>query len=1121
MVVERNRTLWELCGKVAIAPCFLTLLAMVSLLNVSPVYAQSRASGEIRGTVSDTTGAAVPGVAITIQNQLTGVITKLKSDNTGVYDAASVDPGTYTVTFEKEGFKKLVKSDIVLNIEAITVDGTLDVGAVTQQVEVKGGAPLVQTETSDRSDTIAALAVNELPSANRVWFDFTYLLPGANGASGVGGSGMNSTATGAFNGTDTGFNGQGGYQMLGLMDGGLATMLPAQNYTVVPIQAVDEIQMETSNFSAEYSNGLAVFNVIMKSGTNKFHGEGFEFVENNIFNARNFFNEGNTPPLRWNEYGGTVGGPIKKNKLFFFFGFQNNPDITYSSGITTYPTASMREGNLTGLPQVFDPNTLVENADGTYSRTAFTNNQIPQTRIDTAATNVMKYYPMPNLSGLLVNNYYYSSPNPITTQNYDWKVDYNISSGNRLNVSQNYVNLNGPEAGQFWPTCYEKIDCVSEVIHMQTDVISDVWSITPNTVNEFRGSLQRSYQPYLAEDLGKDWGSTLGIANLTATTFPGIAISGASAPDEIGESFKHALLGYTTLSEADTLTMIKGKHILKFGGEYDSFRENLAWGDINAGDFSFSGQFTQDPQNTSSTGAGFADFLLGSPASWSDSWTPAWGDRISDAQLFVQDDFKVTPKLTLNLGLRWLAQRGYTEQFNRLGSFDPDLTNPATNTLGAMWYGGQDGRRALQATLWHNFEPRIGFAWAPRDKWSVRGGYGIFDNMWGGDTFQSGIGEGVSVSGYTYATQPLVPYFQLDNGQPPPAIPTFPPSSDFYNGTGVPYVPYHSPQPYIQQWHLSVQHQFSNSAMLEVAYVGVHAIKLGDPSDVDQLSEAAIQQVIAAGGISVNVQPYRPYPQYTSISIQSFGGWSNYNALQMTFKKNLSHGLWLQTNYTWSHSLDTNTQNGWAGAESDYQIAQDPGALYGNSMVDQRNTWNGQFVYELPFGQGRSFLNRGGILNGFLGGWRLSDLFTTFSGLPFSPTWGGGGSDLSGSGTWYPNRVCNGAVSNPTIQEWFNPNCFPSAAVGSYGNSGRHILYGPAFFDMNTSLAKSFKLHWLGEAGSLEVRMDVSDVTNHPDFGLPSASVVPGSAAGTYSGTGQITSALQSRVMQLGVRIIY
>ncbi len=1013
----------------------------------------------------DASGAAVPGVAITVENTLTGVITNLKSDNTGVYDAASVDPGTYTITFQKTGFKRFVTSNIDLHIEAITVNATLEVGAVTQQIEVKGGAPLIQTETSDKGETLTTQAVSELPSVNRNWFDYSYLLPGSNGAQAVGGSGMNSTN---FNGNDVGFNGQGGYQMLGLMDGGTATMLPGQNYTVVPIQTISEIQMETSNFSAEYSNGLAVFNVILKSGTNKFHGEGFEFVQNNDFDARNFFTP-SVPPIRWNMYGGTIGGPIKRNKLFFFFGFQNNPNISYSTGITTYPTAAMREGNLTGLPQVYDPTTLAQNPDGSYSRTPFANNQIPAASISAAAGESHELLPYAEYrrgrrhQQLLLCRSRTRSP----TQNYDWKVDYNISSGNRLTASQNYMNLSGPVGGQFWPTCYEKIDCVSEAVHMQTDVVSDVWSITPNAVNEFRESLQRSYQPYLAEDLGKDWGSTLGIAQLTAPTFPGITISGTAAPDTIGESFKHAILGYTTVTEADTFTLIKGKHILKFGGEYNNSRDNLAWGDINAGDFSFTGQFTTNPQSPTNTGLGFADFLLGVPASWTDDWTPADGNRTGNAQLFAQDDFKVTPKLTLNLGVRWVQQRGYTEQFNRLGSFDPTLVNPATGTLGAMWYGGQDGRRALQATIWDNFEPRIGFAWAPKNNWSIRGSYGIFDDMWGGDTYQSGIGDGISVAGYTYAQQPLVPYFQLANGQPPPAIPAFPPSAAFYNGTGVPFAPYHIPMAYVQQWHFSVQHQFSHNTMLEVAYVGVHGIKLPDPSDLDQVPQAGIQQIIAAGGISVNVQPYRPYPQFTGITYEAFGGWSNYNALQITVKKYLSHGLWVQSNYTWSHALDTNTQNGWAGAESDYQIALDPRSLYGNSEVDQRNTWNGQFTYELPFGRGKSFLKKGGVLDAFVGGWRLSNIWTTFSGAPFTPTWGGSNYDLSGSGKWYPNRTCNGAVANPTIQGWFNTACFASAAVGTYGDSGRHVLFGPAFFTMNTSLAKSLKLRWLGEAGTV------------------------------------------------------
>ena len=1125
MVISHRGRHLKLPNTSATALRFLVFIAMAISLTIVQAAAQSRASGEIRGTVLDTSGAAIPGAAITIQNTDTGVITKLTSDNTGVYDAASVDPGNYSVSFEKEGFKKTIKSNIVLHVEAITINATMEVGAVSQQIEVKGGAPLVQTETSDRAATLTSVAVSELPSVNRYWMDYTYLVPGANGQM------TQNTFNNSNNGLSVGFNGQGAYQMLGLQDGGTATFLPGQNYVVTPIQAISEIQMSTSNFSAEYSNGLAVFNVTIKSGTNKFHGEGFEFVQNDKLEARNFFSP-TRAPLRWNMLGGAIGGPIKKDKLFFFFSYQYNPTNTFSSTVTTYPTAAMREGDLSGLPTVYDPNTLVQNPDGTYSRTPFLNNQIPTNRINAAAKAIMNYYPIPNYgaAGAVVNNYYYSVPGPNNSQTYDWKVSYNISSGNRITLSENYYRQNQPGEG---PVC--PIDCISNLSHYTTAVLTDVWSITPNTVNEYRESMMRSHQPFPGLELGKDWGSMLGIAQLTATAFPGITINGTGAPAAIGTSFKHAMLGYLTVTEADTLTLIRGKHILKFGGEYNNSRDNLAWADVNAGNFNFTGQFTEDPQNPSTTGAGFADFLLGIPGSWSDGWTPADGNRTGNAQAFAQDDFKITPKLTLNMGIRWLVQRGYTEQYNRLGSFDPTITNPATNTLGAMWYGGQrigiraNGNNALQATKWGNFEPRIGFAWAPKNNWSIRGAYGIFDNMWGGDTYQAGWGMGISVSGNDSAAlhgHPLVPFMTLDAGHAPPALPHFPPTADFYNGTGVPYWTYnHIPMAYIQQWHVSVQHQFSSDTMLEVGYVGARGVHLPNPYDMNQLTEAAIQQVIAAGGgvvgaQNINVQPYRPYPQFTGITYQAFGGWSNYHSLQISLKKNMSHGLALQTSYTYGHAIDTNTQNGWAGAESDFQIAGRPDLSYGNAQIDERHIFNGAFVYQLPFGTGKAFLNSGTVLNGFVGGWQLSNTWQALTGIPFSPTWGGGGSNLSGSGTWYPNRVCNGAVSNPTIQGWFNPACFPSAALGTYGNSGRDILFGPGFFNMNTSLAKSFKLRFLGEAGLLQIRIDAFDTLNHPNFGQPNASIVPG-VVGVTTSTSTITSASTQRNVQVGARIVF
>lgn len=1117
-VVRKNAQLPKLSDKAATAASLLMFLAMFGFLRVSPTYAQSRASGEIRGTVLDSSGAALPGVAITIQDELTGVTTKLSSDKSGVFDAASLNPSTYTVTFEKDGFKRFVESGIILHVEAITVNAVLEVGSVSQQVEVTGGtAPLLQTETSDRSQTITATEVSELPSVNRYWMDYTNLLPGANGQMTANSFNNNN------NGSGTGYNGQGGYQSLGLQDGGTATFLPGQNYVVVPIQAIDEVQMSTSNFSAEYSNGLAVFNVIIKGGTNKFHGELFEFVQNDKFEARNYFSP-TIPPLRWNMYGGTLGGPVKRDKAFFFVSYQQNPTNTPSAAIATYPTAAERQGNLAGLPTVFDPNTLTQSGTA-YTRTPFPNNQIPMDRLSPAALKIMSYMPMPNIPGAgNVNNYYYAVPAPNNSWTLDWKGSYNITSGNRLNVSENIYKQNQPGEGATCP-----IDCVTNLSRYTTLVISDSWTINAKMLNEFRESLMRSDQPFFESDTGTNYGEKLGMAQLTALTFPGITVTGSGAPAAIGTSFKHSQLGYTTFTEADTLTVIRGKHILKFGGEYNNSRDNNAWADFNAGDFSFTGQFSEDPQNPSTTGAGLADFLLGSPGSWSDNWTPATGNRTGNAQAFAQDDFKILPRLTLNLGLRWLQQRGYKEQFNRLGSFDPTIVNPATNTLGAMWFGGQriglraKGNDALQATKWANFQPRLGLAWSPRDNWSIRGGFGIFDNMWGGDTYQSGIGLGISVAGTDSAGlhgNPLVPFMTLEGGHTPPAIPAFPPSAAFYNGSGVSYAPYHIPMAFVEQWHVSVQRELSNNFMLEVGYVGSRGVHLVNPSDMDQVPEAGIQQIIAAGGISVNVQPYRPYPNFTGITIESNAGWSNYNSLQVSLAKNMSRGLLLRTSYTYGHALDTNTQNGWNGAESDFQIAQEPQLSYGNSQIDLRETFSGLFIYQLPFGAGKAWLNQGKVVDGFVGGWQLSNTWQAQTGIPFSPIWGGGGSNYSGSGTWYPNRVCNGTIGNRNIHQWFDPACFPSAAQGTYGDSGRNILFGPNFFNMNSSLDKNFKVGWLGEAGSFQLRAEAFDVLNHPNFGQPNASIVPG-VVGVSTTTSTITSARTQRNLQLGARLVF
>jgi hypothetical protein len=1057
---------------------------------LAPAWAQNRNAGEIRGTVVDQTEAAVPGVLVSIRNVQTGVVQQFSTNSAGVYVAPSVLAGDYTVTFSKEGFRKLVRSGISLNVQTITVDGRLELGSLSQEVSVNAQATLVQTETAERSSTILGPTIREMPLVGRDTYALTALLPGVNN-----GNGNNASGPGV------GFNGTAAYQANFTVDGGSNVRPISQNLgTSPPLETIEELNFRTSNFGAEFGNGLAVVSVITKSGTNRFKGSLFYFHQNNAFNARNFF-QPTVAAFRWHQYGGTIGGPIKKDRTFFFFSYQRQQRLNYSSGFYTFPTTSMRQGDFSGLAPIYDPDTL-SNANGVWTRQPLFGNQVPPSRIDSVAKNIQSYYPMPTLPGTF-RNFWLPMRTSYAQDWYNLKIDHNIAATNRLTgtvmispVDQVYAGPNCPIA-----TGSGSRDCASYPIISWDAQVTDVWTISPAKVNEFRVTMNRNGQEITPPSMNAGYPQKLGLKNMQGDTFPNIGIGGAIGITGIGTGLASPLY-QNAFMYSDMMTWTIGRHIIKFGGQFDRYQVNQAWNRLLPADMSFNGLFTRNPAAAgSSTGLGYADFLFGLPQTWSANVAPLTGARGSNFQAFIQDDYKIRPNLTLSFGVRWMIQPGWNEHHDRLANFDPQLNNPATNTRGALRFGG-----SLQETRYAGVAPRLGFAWSPRQKWSVRGGYGMFNIMNGANTFAPNIGLGWTVSGFRTSTDQMTPIFRMQDGLPNVVVPSDSTRTpNMLNGQNLTYLPSITPLTFIHQYQLGVQHELPGRWLVDVAYVGTKGQNLGFGRDMNQVPASAL----GPG----NAQLRRPYPQFANITRLNFDGRSNYNSLQVLVRKDLSRGLSLQTSYTFSKALDTGAGHGWGGTTSIgvWQIASAPELNYSLSTLDLTHLFNGGLVWQLPVGKGRALLDQGGILNAILGGWQLSNVWQLHTGTPFTPTIGT--PNLSGalSGTWLPNRLGTGTVANPTIQKWFDTSAFVAPPQFTFGNSGRNILRGPNYANLDLSLSKNFTLSALREGMWFQLRLDSSNVLNHTNFGQPNSGL-------GAQGVGGIFSALASRTVQLGGR---
>src|SRR5580704_12650150 len=854
------------------------------------VLAQSTNSGDIRGTVTDSSGAALVGTTVTLTNVDTGENKDFITNENGIYDTVSTRPGKYTLTFSKPGFKKLTRGPIELQVSVITVDAALEVGAISEVINVEdtGTAPLLQTENAQQGTILEGKVINELPQigagiTGNDWANFNIFLPGASSAP----SQPMSEGSGAYNAGDAvAINGNLPNYANFLADGAVVVLPVSGNVDNSVFESISEVQVTTSSFSAQYGIGGAVFNQISKSGTNRFHGSAYEYWQNDVLNARPFFADPHSvvPLVRYNEWGGSVGGPSIKNKLFFFF---VRDKITNNSAgaqhVSTVPTLAERgmgtanpgEYDFGGTPTLYNP----QSAGIGGVRTPFAGNIIPSNLIDPVAAKTLAFYPLPNAPGTAVagfpgevqNNFVFTSPSENPNLRYFGRIDYDMTDNNRVMFS--ITNKNNPGKNINALPC--PLNCFSGDIDGYNVQLSDVWTFSPTLVNEFRMGYTKQGNWFVPQSLGFDSATTLGLQYAKANIFPTFNLNGACCVSL--QPGTNAIYIENLYDPSDVVTLIKGKHILHFGAEVLMGQGNTTpWGNVDAGQFTFTGQYTQ--QNDGTGGSSLAEFLLGDVQRWTATNQAVTYMRLKSPQLFVQDDYKLRPNLTVNLGLRYTATTGMTELHNAFGGFDPHVVNPYDGSLGSMWFGGQINRSSLQKPVYNIFLPRAGFAWSPGmfKNTTVRAGFGIYSYNFSEDTYGPGLGAGSLGTSTGGATDPNsgagpTPLINLDASAATAApilnyvvgSPSAREPLTYVNAAhpgNVTYVPYNVPVGKINEWSLSVEHQFGRDFAASVAYVGSHGSNLQYRTDVNQITDPA---VLAAGPTT---QADRPFPLFGNIT---------------------------------------------------------------------------------------------------------------------------------------------------------------------------------------------------------------------------------------------------------------
>jgi hypothetical protein len=1059
------------------------MFRILSALLVYSIYAVAQENtATITGQALDASGAAVPGVRVAARNLQTGIQRAALTAETGDFTIPLLPIGTYEITADKDGFKRYVRTGVLLEVDQhARVDVQLQVGAATESIQVTAEVALTQTDTSSVGSVIDNQKVVEMPLNGRQFYSLALLVPG-----------VAPPAQGSILSFRGGFNVAGSselnnnFTLNGLENNDQLLSAPAFRPSV---DAIQEFKILTGVFPAEYGrNAGSQVIVTTKAGGNQFHGSAFEFLRNQATDAKNYFTPANSaiPAFKQNQFGGTVGGPILRNRTFFFASYEGTRSTQQVTSLTNVPLPAMLAGDFSDIAQVVT-NPLGANAP-------FPGNKVPSNLINPIGQALANFYPTPTSptppGKLPANNYAFNQPQIDKLNLGTLRFDHTFSAKDTLNAS--YNDFEDSQLTQNNTVCGSRVipgfDCTVDLL-ARLYGLTETHIFAPNLVNELKAGVSQFQNPRITDDQNIKFIEQFNIqgTRLDGPPYPGVPQTSVSGYATLGEptNFPQSRVD-RTFQLGDSLSWVLGRHSLKFGVDLHRFQTNGTVVGNGRGSFTFSAQ-----TSALTSGYALADLLLGLPTSTARSpFSPRFYDRTGLYAGFAQDDWKISSRLTLNLGMRYEYNIPIYDHRNLLSNFNP--------TTGAIDIAGTNGvAQAIWDANYRDFEPRIGISWQPFSsaRTVLRGGYGVFYNSPALNNINSGPQQ---------SNAPFVAAQTFNSSLANPISMTnpFPAANNVAGTLTLSAISRYLPDAQAQQWSLNVQHELTRSLVVEVGYQGAKGTHLPLLYNLNQPPPGP-------GAVAAK-QALRPYPQYGNITFNSSRGDSSFNGLIVRLEQRFSHGVSFLTSYMHGKSVDDTPGTPYNVTPS-RSSAMDPTSFRrerGLSGFDIRNRLVLSPVVQLPFGKGQPYWNNNRIAGYIAGGWELSGILQLQNGRPFTALVSKDNANVLGS-VDRPLVVGDGNAGLKTVQQWINTGAFVLAPAGTFGNAGRNNLIAPAFENLDLVLSRVFQMR---DRLAVQFRVEAFNTFNHPNFDAPVQTL-------DNPSFGSIQTAEAARQLQFGLKL--